>query len=178
MLHVYNLPNIVRFQFFLKKNKVKTPWRFDIVLLIWSICLFCFLHVTTMTDSLLKLFKVLRQKMQHTTLCVLRLWWHINTYISSNMALLIARNCQRIIYNKVLENRVKTSLPSISTYNLLWNLFSFKRGRFFLEGRSIAPNAPPQSRFLFFTSFSSLGIPFLSCHITPLNRIISRLFHY
>lgn len=59
------------------------------------------------------------------------------------MALLIARNYQRILYKKVLENRAKT-VPFISTYNLLWFSYSFKKGRFFIKGAAIAPIAPLQ----------------------------------
>ena len=39
--------------------------------------------------------------------------------LSSNMAMLIVRNHQWVICNKVLENRAKTDIPFISTYNLV-----------------------------------------------------------
>ena len=63
-------------------------------------------------------------------------------YISSNMELLVLLNYKRIIYNKVFENSTKTNVSFISTYNLLWFWYSFKKGRLFLEGGVIATNAP------------------------------------
>ena len=63
-------------------------------------------------------------------------------YISSNTELLVLLNYQRIIYNKVFENSSKTNVSFISTYNLLWFSYSFKKGRLFLEGGVIATNTP------------------------------------
>ena len=63
-------------------------------------------------------------------------------YISSNTELLVLLNYQRIIYNKVFENSTKTNVSFISTYNLLWFSYSFKKGRLFLEGGVIVTNTP------------------------------------
>ena len=84
------------------KFSVKTLWHFDIMLFIWSIYFFL-LHITIMNDSLLKLLKVLLEKMHKTTLCVLRLWWQINNLHSSNMALLVLRNYWRV-FLKITED--------------------------------------------------------------------------
>ena len=54
------------------KFSVKIPWQLDIILLIRSILLF-FITCDNYDYNLLKLFKVLHEKIQKVTLCVLRL---------------------------------------------------------------------------------------------------------
>ena len=76
---------------------------------------------------------VLHEKMQKTTLCILNYNCTKIIYISSNIALVIARNHERIICKKVLESRAKSGIPFISTYDLLWFLYPFNRVDFFLN---------------------------------------------
>ena len=100
------------------------------------------------------------------------------------MTLLIKRNHQRTVYNKVLENTAKTSVFFISAYNLLSLLYSFKKGRFFLEIGVIAPNAHPQLlhlfqylHFIFYHICTSILIQHDSQHEQQLTEAVAPLFY-
>ena len=132
---------ILAFQFLLhlkivdkvfQKNTV-TLWHGQ--LLIWSIYLFFITH-----DNYGWLFYTRKCKRQHY------IYWNYNCtkiiYISSSMALVIARNHERIICKKVLESRAKSGIPFISTYDLLWFLYPFNRVDFFLNAVRWHPTHP------------------------------------